>query len=222
MCSGFHISSLMLSRLKGWSLPDYWRPEHGSQVAVREAVAKVFETKPAQLVTGVDACGVLTYAFPLASIATAFAYLADPASATTAGRRALAPSMTRIRDAMVAAPDMVGGTRDSSDSALMRARPRMLVVKGGAEGLRGVGLFAGARGGDSQAAGLAVKIEDGNAHGRANRSTTIEALSQLKALDAPTLERLKEQHYPPMRDPRGVEVGQAVPTFQLAPFTELG
>jgi L-asparaginase II len=222
MCSGFHISSLLLSRMKGWSLPDYWRPEHPSQVAVRDAVAKVFETKPAQLVTGVDACGVLTYAFPLASIATAFAFLADPSSATTPGRRALAPSMTRIRDAMVAAPDMVGGTRDSSDSALMRARPRMLVVKGGAEGLRGVGLFEGARGADSAAAGLAVKIEDGNAHGRANRSTTIEALSQLKALDAATLERLKEQHYPPMRDPRGVEVGQAVPTFQLAPFTELG
>ncbi len=33
MCSGFHSSSLLLSRLKGWSLPDYWRPEHPSQVA---------------------------------------------------------------------------------------------------------------------------------------------------------------------------------------------
>ncbi len=42
MCSGFHTASLLLSRHMGWSLADYWRPEHPSQVAVREAVAGVF------------------------------------------------------------------------------------------------------------------------------------------------------------------------------------
>jgi len=222
MCSGFHISSLLLSRMKGWSLPDYWRPEHPSQVAVRETVARIFETKPAQLVTATDACGVPTYAFPLASIAKAFALLADPSAATSTGQKAVAPSLTRIRDAMVAAPDMVGGSRESTDSALMRARPKMFVVKGGAEGLRGVGLLAGARGADSKAAGLAVKIEDGNLGGRANKSATLEALSQLGALDPATLGRLDELHKPRMRDPRGVEIGQVVPIFQLAPFTELG
>ena len=61
--------------MKGWSLPDYWRPEHPSQVAVADVVARIFETKPAHLVTGVDACGVLTYAFPLASIAKAYAFM---------------------------------------------------------------------------------------------------------------------------------------------------
>ncbi len=221
MCSGFHTSSLLLSRLKGWSLPDYWRPEHPSQVAVRDVVAKIFNTKPPQLVTGVDACGVPTYAFPLAAIARAFASLADPQSAT-GGAASLAASLTRVRDAMVAAPDMVGGTRDSSDTALMRVRARTMVVKGGAEGLRGVGLFAGARGEGSPPAGLAVKIEDGNLSGRANKSATVEALSQLGVLDAAALERLNDTHRPPLRDPRGVEVGQVVPIFQLAPISELG
>ena len=33
MCSGFHTSSLLLSRISGWTLADYWRPEHPSQLA---------------------------------------------------------------------------------------------------------------------------------------------------------------------------------------------
>jgi L-asparaginase II len=123
---------------------------------------------------------------------------------------------------MVSSPEMVGGSRDSSDTALMRVAAETMVVKGGAEGLRGVGLFAGSRGEGSASAGLAVKIEDGNLYGRANKSATVEALSQLGVLDAAALERLNTLHRPPLRDPRGVEVGQVVPIFQLAPISELG
>jgi L-asparaginase II len=222
MCSGFHISSLLLSRLKSWSLPDYWRPEHPSQLAVRDVVARVFKTNPAHLTTAVDSCGVLTYAFPLAAIAQAFALLAEPAASTDGARKSLAPALTRIRDAMVAAPEMVGGSRESTDTQLMRALPQMVVSKGGAEGLRGIGLFAGARGTDSAPAGVALKIEDGNLFGRASRAATVETLAQLGALDDAALERLQEMHRPPLRDPRGLEVGQAVATFQLAPLSELG
>ncbi len=69
---------------------------------------------------------------------------------------------------------------------------------------------------------MAVKIEDGNLSGRANKSATVEALSQLGVFDAAALERLNALHRPPMRDPRGVEIGQVVPMFQLAPISELG
>jgi L-asparaginase II len=221
MCSGFHTSSLLLSRMNNWSLPDYWRPDHSSQLAVRDVVSRIFETKPASLMTAIDACGVPTYAFPLAAIARAYALLSDPESTKT-GARSLAPALTRIRDAMVAAPDMVGGTRESSDTAIMRARPGVIVCKGGAEGLRGIGLFAGARGADSAPAGLAVKIEDGDLTGRGNRSASVEALSQLHVFDADVMERLNQIHRQPLRDPRGVEIGQVVPMFQLAPISELG
>jgi L-asparaginase II len=221
MCSGFHTSSLLLSRMKGWSLPDYWQADHPSQLAVRDVVSRVFQTKPANLVTAIDACGVPTYAFPLAAIARAYAYLADPESAP-AGASSLVPALTRIRDAMVGTPEMVGGTRESSDTEIMRARAGQIVCKGGAEGLRGIGLFAGARGDGSAAAGVAVKIEDGDLTGRANRSASIEALGQLRALDADALERLNLLHRQPLRDPRRLEIGQVVPTFQLAPISELG
>ena len=71
---------------------------------------------------------------------------------------------------------MVGGTRGSSDTSLMRARPGLIVAKGGAEGLRGIGLLPGARGKGSGAAGVAIKIEDGDYASRAKRSVSVEAL----------------------------------------------
>lgn len=221
MCSGFHTASLLLSRLSGWSLPDYWRPEHPSQVAAADAVARVFRVRRSDLVTAVDNCGVLTYAFPLASIARAFALLADPAGGADASQAALIAPLTRVRDAMKQAPEMVGGTRDASDTRIMRARPGALVSKGGAEGLRGVGILAGARGANSPAAGVAIKIEDGDRTARANKSVSVEALGQLGVYDADALERLNEFHTPPVRDPRGVEIARTVPVFQLAPLSEL-
>jgi L-asparaginase II len=221
MCSGFHAASLLLSREAGWSLADYWRPEHPSQRAVADVVGRVFGVASTQLVSGVDACGVLTYAFPLAAIARAFALLADPEVADDPPRRALAPHLGRVRDAMLAWPEMVGGSRDAGDTMLMKALPGLLVAKSGAEALRGMGLLPGARGEGSPAAGVAVKIEDGDGRGRASRSVTVEALSQLRVLDAGALKRLAEMHRPTVRDPRGVEVGQTVARFELAPIGEL-
>jgi L-asparaginase II len=220
MCSGFHVASLLLARHAGWTLADYWRPEHPSQVAVADVVARVFGTRRASLVTAVDNCGVLTYAFPLATIARAFCLLADPAAAAGASNVSLVPALTRVRDAMVAAPEMVGGTRESVDTRLMRALPGLLVCKGGAEGLRGIGLLPGARPGQRGALGVALKIEDGDGSGRASRSVSVEAMGQLGAFDAASLERLNDLHRPPRRDPRGVEIAVTVPTFQLAPFAE--
>lgn len=221
-CSGFHTASLLMSKLAGWSINDYWRPEHPSQVAMAEVVARVFGVRRSALVTAVDNCGVHTYAFPLVAVARAFVLLADPAGAADAARTPLIAPLTRVRDAMMAAPEMVGGTNSSPDTTLMRARPGLLVCKGGAEGLRGIGLLPGARGANSGPAGVAIKIEDGDGYSRANRSVTIEALAQLRVLSGAGLERLADLHRPPTQDPRGVEIAAAVPSFRLAPLSELG
>jgi L-asparaginase II len=222
MCSGFHVGSLLLARHAGWTLADYYTPEHPTQQAVRAVIGRIFGVKQSELVSAVDNCGVQTYAFPLTTIARAFTLLADPAGTADAERKPLIPTLTRIRDAMVGAPDMVGGTNDSTDTKLMRARPGLIVCKGGAEGLRGIGLLPGALGEGTPAAGLAIKIEDGDAGARANKSVTVEALAQLGVLDAAALERLNEVHHPPSRDPRGIEIASSQPVFQLAPFSELG
>ena len=221
MCSGMHAGSLLLSKHAGWSLEDYWRPEHPSQVAVREAVARVFGVRPDALVTAVDGCGVLTYAFPLVDVARAYALLADPSSAPDAARRAVAPALTRIRDAMLAAPELVAGNRDRLDTALMKALPGRLVAKSGSEALQGLALLPGSRGPRSAAAGMACKIEDGDGRRRAGRAATVEALRQVGLLSDADLRRLGPYHRPVVRDPRGAIVGESTPRFELAPVSEL-
>ena len=221
-CSGYHAASILLSRHAGWSLEDYWRPEHPSQQASRAVLARIFGVRSESMQTAVDSCGLLTYALPLADLARAYALLADPVRGARDDRQeALAPSLTRIRDAMLAAPEMVGGTRERLDTALVKALPGRIVSKGGAEGVRGIALMAGSRGQGSGSAGVALKIEDGDRSGRANHAATMEALWQLGVVDERTLRQLGSYHRPQSRDPQGRVNGEAVPDFQLAPILEL-
>jgi L-asparaginase II len=222
-CSGFHAASLLLSRHADWSLEDYADFNHPSQKAVRETVARLFGTSVKALRTGIDDCGLATYAFPLADVARAFVLLADPVAATEDDpvKARSVPALTRIRDAMIAAPELVGGSDGPLDTILMRRKPGVLVSKGGAEGLRGIGLLAGARGSGRPAAGVAVRIDDGDGFARANRAVCVEALAQLDVLSARELQALAPQHRPITRAPDGSVAAEVIPSFQLAPISEL-
>lgn len=221
MCSASHSVFLLLSKYRGWPLERYWEPGHPSQVAATDAVARAFGARPDRVPIAIDNCGVPTYAFSLVDVARAFALLADPAAASDA-RADLAPALTRVRDAMLAAPEMVGGTQGRLDTALMKAVPGWLVVKAGAEGLRGVGILPGARGRLTPAAGLAVSIADGDAkNGRAGSAVMIEALRQVGVLDDRTLVKLEAFRRPRDIDPQGRPAAEAVPRFELAPVSEL-
>jgi L-asparaginase II len=182
-------------------------------------VARVFCTLPELLTISTDACGVPTYAFPLHEIARAFAMLADPEALPAADpRTTLAPALLQIRDAMLANPDMVAGTRDRLDTSVMKAAPDRLVSKGGAEGLRGFAILASA---GASASGLAVKIEDGGGYDRAISAASVEALAQVGVLDSAALRALGRYHRPASLDPRGEYVGEALAEFSLAPVGEL-
>lgn len=221
-CSGFHAASLLLSRYADWSLHDYATLDHPSQRAVRETVARLFGTTPKALSVGVDDCGLATYAFPLSDVARAYVLLADPVAATADDpeRGRSAGALTRIRDAMMAFPEMVGGNV-ALDTTLMRRKPGLLVSKGGAEGLRGIGLLPGARGSGRPAAGVAVRIEDGDGFARSNRAVTVESLAQLDVFSQRDLQALALAHQPVSRGPDGAVAAQVVPDFQLAPISEL-
>jgi len=185
-------------------------------------VARLFGRRPAALRTSPDNCGVLTYEVPLVEVARAYLLLADPdGSAPDAPRARSAPALTRIRDAMMAAPEMVGGTYESLDTELMRRRPGRLVAKAGADGMRAVGLLA--RSGDrgAPASGLAIKIEDGDLSRRAIKAATVEALAQLGVIDDRDLRALAAFRHPAVRTPAGVEAAIASPCFELAPLGEL-
>ena len=224
MCSGQHSVYLLLARLKGWDPANYWTDEHPAQQAYRTAVARAYDTPPARLKTAIDGCGLPTYAFPLRAVARAFALLADPAAIPSSDpRSSLAPALLKIRDAMLANPEMVGGRHDRLDTSLMKAAPDRLVSKSGMEALRGVAILPGPRVGvhDEAASGLAVKIEDGDGFDRGTWAASVEALRQAGVLDDQAMRFLAHYHRPPSRDPHGRLGAEAIPEFELAPIGEL-
>lgn len=224
MCSGQHSVFLLLCRLRGWETDGYWLEEHPAQVAYRAAVARAFGTTPAKLRLGIDGCGIPTYAFALREVARAYACLAGPDTIPAGDPRAgLAGSLTIIRDAMLAHPEFVAGSRDRLDTSLMKAMPGRVVSKGGMEALRGVAITRGTRGNgtESAASGMAIKIEDGDGHERATWSATIEALQQAGVLAGQSLRVLGRYHRPSETDPHGRVTAEAIPSFELAPLHEL-
>ena len=224
MCSGQHTVFLLLSRLRGWDATDYWKPSHPSQVAYRDAVARVYGTPAAKLQSAVDGCGIETYAFRLREVARAYAMLADPAGIPGSDPRSeLAGSLTTIRDAMLANADLVAGRHDRIDTSLMKAAPGRLVSKGGMEALRAIAILPGARSGTNTAgaSGMAIKIEDGDASDRGTWAATVEALRQAGVVDGASLRDLARYHRPAVLDPHGRVVAETVPEFELAPVGEL-
>jgi L-asparaginase II len=220
MCSGQHASMLLLCRMNGWPLEEYWLLDHPVQRLLEATIARVFTTTPEMLVLSVDGCGVPTYAFPLHEVARAFAMLADPAAVPASDpRSSLAEALVRIRDAMMANPEMVAGSRNRLDTSVMKAAPGRILAKGGAEGLRGFAVLAGE--GRATASGVALKIEDGGGYDRAASAASVETLRQVGALDPAALRALGRYHRPVALDPRGEPAGYAVAEFELAPVGEL-
>ncbi len=220
-CSGMHAAQLLLARLADWSLEDYWQPDHPVQVATRAVVARVFATTPERLVTATDQCGVDTYGFPLRGVAAAFALLADPDALPAAdARRSLAAPLRVIRDAMLANPELVAGTRDRLDTSLMKALPGRVVAKGGAEALRGIAVLPD-RGAGTPASAFAIKVEDGGGFPRAGWSIAVEALRLVGIVGGPSLRALGRYHHPIQLDPHGKISAETIPGFDLVPVGEL-
>ncbi|HEY7133219.1 MAG TPA: asparaginase [Candidatus Limnocylindrales bacterium] len=221
MCSGQHSVFLLLSRLKGWDPDAYWLDNHPAQVAYRAVVARAFGLAPAKLRTAIDGCGVATYAFPLREIARAYAFLADPSAVPASdSRSSLAPALTQVRDAMLAHPEMVAGTRDRLDTSLMKAAEGRVVSKGGMEALRGLAILADAAASPPDATGIALKVEDGDGYERGTWAATVEVLAQAGVLDGQALRVLARYHRPVELDPHGRVGAESIADFDLAPLGE--
>jgi len=221
MCSGQHSVFLLLSRLKGWDPEAYWLDGHPAQVAYQSVIARTFGVTPAKLRTSIDGCGVPTYAFPLREIARAYAFLADPSAVPASDpRSSLAPSLVQVRDAMLANPEMVGGSRERLDTSLMKAAEGRVVSKGGMEALRGLALLPGSSASPPSASGIALKVEDGDGYERGTWAATVEVLAQAGVLDGQALRVLARYHRPVDLDPHGRVGAEAIPDFELVPRGE--
>jgi L-asparaginase II len=138
-CSGKHAGMLALCRANGWPSEGYRLADHPVQRAMLAVHAEAAELSENGIPTGVDGCGVLTFALPLERMARAFARFEQLEGAA------------RIADGMRAFPALIRGPR-ATDTRVMRALPGW-IAKGGAEGL----LCASGHG-----VGVALKCEDGN------------------------------------------------------------
>ena len=215
-CSGKHAGMVLFAKASGWPIDGYWDLDHPVQRQALETVSALSDVPIEEIGTAVDGCGVVTFATPLRGLALAFARLADPSAVADPPLRA---ALTRIRDAMMAHPELVAGERRRIDTALMRAYPKRVVSKGGAEGVLAMGLPPGALPRSAPFAdgpmGIAAKVEDGNLARRAGDATIVAALRQLGLVTDPLPATLAELASPPILDPRGDPAGDVRAAFRL-------
>ena len=138
-CSGKHAGMLALCRAHGWRSEGYRLEGHRAQREMLSVHVEAAEVAEDEIPTGVDGCGVVTFALPLERMAHAFSRL----EGLDGGER--------VASAMRSHPDLIRGPT-GTDTRLMKALPGW-IAKGGAEGL----LCAAGPGG----LGVALKSEDG-------------------------------------------------------------
>jgi L-asparaginase II len=215
-CSGKHAGMVLFAKASGWPIDSYWHPDHPVQRLALETVSALSDVPIESIATGVDGCGVVTFGMPLRGLAVAFARLADPSAVADPPLRS---ALTRIRDAMMAHPELVAGER-RLDTALMRAYPKRIVSKGGAEGVLALGLPPGALEESSRFGagpmGIAAKIEDGNLAERAGEVVSVAILQQVGLIGERVPNALAEYASPPIVDPRGDASGQVRSVLRLA------
>lgn len=149
-CSGKHAGMLATCVFKKWDTRTYLDPQHPLQQAILEVVAKETGQRREAIPIGVDGCSAPNFAMPLRASARAWARLAD--AETVPGRRGR--TLQRLRDAMLAHPDVVAG-EDRTDTKFMRAFAPRLVVKAGGEAFFSMAWRPGGL-------GIALKVEDGS------------------------------------------------------------
>jgi L-asparaginase II len=188
-CSGKHAGMLALARFHGWPTDGYHRAGHPVQERMLREISRWAEVEPESVWTGVDGCGVVTFAVPLAALAGAFSRLiaAEPGSPAA-----------RVADAMTGHPFLVGGTGRLCTRLMEVTRGRVL-AKLGAEGVYGA---ASREGG----VGVALKARDGARRAaEAALVGVLDALGLLRPEEAAALERWARQ---PLENTRGERVGE--------------
>jgi L-asparaginase II len=207
-CSGKHTGMLALALHLGGAPETYDQPDNPAQLAIAKTVAQFSGVPSAEIVVGVDGCGVPVFGIPVRAMALMYARLVAPPDSFDPQTR---DASARIVAAMRAHPELVGGTRERLDTELMRAAGGV-ISKVGAEGVYTVGVQPSARW--PRGLGLALKIEDGEDR-RARPTVVIESLRQLGVLDDAALEPLARYARFVVRNHRGDEVGEVRAAFEL-------
>jgi L-asparaginase II len=207
-CSGKHAGMLAVALHLGASIDNYENPENPVQKAIVEVVSQFSDVAVTDMAIGIDGCAVPAFGITVKAMALAYARLVSPASFEKKTRDAC----ERIVRVMSENPELIGGTSDRLDTELMRAAPRRLVSKVGAEGVYTAGIKPSEEW--PEGLGIAIKIEDGDDK-RARPTVVIESLRQLGVLRDESLEAVARYAFFPVKNRRNDVVGEISASFDL-------
>ena len=210
-CSGKHTGMLAYARQEGWPAASYLDFTHPVQKQILQTLAEMCSLPESEIGLGIDGCSAPNFAVPLYNAALAYARLVDPLNLSPLR----AAACETITTAMCAHPKMVSGPGRFDTQLIAVTRGRIL-AKGGAEGYQGLGLRPGILGPNKPGIGIAIKISDGDATGRALPGVVLEILRQLEVLSPDELKALADfGPTRPVQNWRKLQVGVARPSFQL-------
>ena len=194
-CSGKHCGFLTMTKANGWG-PEYVEVDHPLQVMIKRTFEEVTgEDSPAW---GIDGCSAPNFATSLLGMGRAMAKYAN------AGDDTRGQAMVRLRNAMMAHPELVAN-EDRACTQLMRAAKGKGAFKTGAEGFF-VAILPEKR------MGVALKIMDGA--GRARDCAVAAILCKLGVLDAND-PSVKAYRNPDLVNFAGLIVGDIRPSAAL-------
>ncbi len=208
-CSGKHAGMLALAIQLGVPSETYDEWTNPVQQEIGKAVSQFSNVSQGNIVIGIDGCGAPVFGMPVKAMALMYARLVSPPADFDFGLR---NACTRIVNAMIEFPEMIGGTTDRLDTELIRAGRGRLISKIGAEGVYTVGVLPCEEW--PSGLGLALKIEDGDDQ-RARPPAVIEALLQLGVLANQDLKTISGYAPTPITNRRGERVGEARAAFTL-------
>jgi L-asparaginase II len=208
-CSGKHTGMLAVARHLGAPIENYESAENPVQLAIAEKVSQFSDVAVTDMAVGIDGCAAPIFGITVKAMALAYARLVSPPASFDQATRSACERIVRVMNAY---PELIGGTSNRLDTEIMKAAPRRLISKVGAEGVYTAGINPSERW--PKGLGLAIKIEDGDDR-RARPTVVIESLRQLDVLPDESLEALARYAFFPIRNRRGDLVGEVSASFGL-------
>lgn len=208
-CSGKHVGMLAVALHLGAPIENYESPENPVQKAIADTIAQFSGVAVTDMAVGIDGCAAPIFGITIKAMALAYARLVSPPEGFDQATRGACERIVRV---MSAYPELIGGTSNRLDTEIMRAAPRRVISKVGAEGVYTAGVIPCKEW--PNGLGLALKIEDGDDK-RARPTVVVESLRQLGVLRDESLEAVAKYAFFPVRNRRGDLAGEISASFAL-------
>lgn len=200
-CSGKHLGMISTSLALGEKFEGYHKWDHPVQVRLRTLMTELTKIDHEKTPSGIDGCGIPTYAIPLDRLAMAMGHLISRSASSplgAGGGPARKAAVDRIVRACRAYPELLGGSDEFISRVNEKSKGRV-VLKAGAEGT-----YAGFC--PEQGVSFALKAQDGAK--RAAEAAIGFLLRELHWISDQESHDLQSGLNPVIKNSRGESVGE--------------